>query len=491
MNTYLFKFLFIILIFSTFQNKSLIFPFITLPYEGENIENTLSIEYIENFIKKSFRNYVYIQLELGSPTQKIYLNIDMDSNDFFLSKLNANFEKEYPKKNGNFYFNQNLSKTFSFQSDKINKKYYSYFQISEYATDNFLFYTTDKIKNIIKIENFDFLLAKEVKGPNHGIIGLKEEKKDDERYYFLKALKKYKLINDSIWYLDYKNKYNGSFIVGNYPHEDENLKAYNNELYNEKNFINIYAFISKNNWDSEWGLKFNKIFIKHRDNSLYNEEEISVNCKKCKIALIDLSINMIIGSKNYKYIFENSFIHKYINKKICFKQHIRLNYKSYNFFYYYYCNSSYFNEIKKNFEPIIFQHMLFQVNFTLDFEDLYINNDNYFVLTILFEEYNNKNWFLGAPFLRKYSFYFNSETKEIGFYKPPINKKNKINFNLKILYDIFIILSILISIFFIFKIISFAKNLFKSKRKLRADELEMIDYKSVDLENKYSKINSL
>ena len=48
MNTYLFKFLFIILIFSTFQNKSLIFPFITLPYEGENIENNTDFNYEPN-----------------------------------------------------------------------------------------------------------------------------------------------------------------------------------------------------------------------------------------------------------------------------------------------------------------------------------------------------------------------------------------------------------------------------------------------------------
>ena len=471
------------------KNDSIIFPFTTILEKDPN-SSSFNLKDNQKIMKNIFLNNIYAELELGSPSQKIYMRISVNNDDFFISKENTIFEKKYPKKLGKFYYNENKSSTFYYQSDDRGHIYFSHSHLSEYVKDDFIFYSTNNNENKIIIHNFPFLLAYKVNGPHHGIIGLKGglEDKVIKRSDIFGSLKDSNLIKNYIWYLKYdeKNKNNGQLIIGNYPHFDKNInKKGKNELFTENKFKKVYSTINKNRWNENWGLTFDNIYLKNITTSDFIFEE-DLNDKRHKNALLNPNLGVIIGSQYYKFILEKSFLNKYLNNKICFQPILNIN-KNYEdkSFYYYYCNASYIEQMKKEFMPIIFEHKEFQFNFTINFEDLYIRKNNYIFLKIIFEQNQNLDWVLGAPFISKYLFVFNSDSKEIGFYSKNINnnqiensKKNILNY-LVVGFQKFAICFILILIG-----IFLGKKLFGLRRKLRANELEeKFEYKPADRQN--------
>ena len=130
--------------------------------------------------------------------------------------------------------------------------------------------------------------------------------------------------------------------------------------------------------------------------------------------------------------------------------------------------------MRKEFNTIKFEHKEFKLNFTLDFDDLYIRKKNFIFLRIIFDE-SNPNWIFGSPFFSKYTFIFDSDSKEIGFYSPNINNNilgENFNKNEKGNSTLKIFLHVLLGIVLIVIGIIVGKKLFGLKRKLRANELE-------------------
>lgn len=460
-------------IISSESNFSLIFPFKTIEKEEPELTTSYNVTITNEIMKNIFLNELFLKLEIGSPPQKINLRVSVNSNDFFVSKEDATFEKNYPKKQGNFYYNNSKSSTFEIQPNKKGNVYFSHIHESEYVMDNIKFHTTDKNKQI-NIKQFEFFLAHRVSGPNHGIVGLKISPHSKIKEDFLSSLKKYNLIKNKIWYLDFNNyNINGNLVIGNYPHFDNNIvKKDKTKYYDINHFEKIYSITYNEKWDSTWGLNFNKIFLQNITTSDYFE--ILNTNEKCKNAILNPNLGVIIGSHSFKYIFEVNYLNKYLNSGICYQPILRINrnyeQKSY---YYYYCRSSYIEHMKKNFQPIIFEHKEFKFNFTLEFDDIYIKKNNYIFLRIIFDE-SNQNWLFGSPFFSKYTLFFDSDSKEIGFYSPNINNniikenynKNKNPFTSKIFFQFFI------GIFLLIVGIYLGKKIYGLKRKLRANELE-------------------
>ena len=103
--------------FLTFSilNNSLIFPFKTIPLiELENI-SLYNESFSNNIIRNLYENNIFVNIKIGIPSQTIKLPININSDDFFIAKPDADFDRNYPKRNGDFYFNQSLSKTFDYQ----------------------------------------------------------------------------------------------------------------------------------------------------------------------------------------------------------------------------------------------------------------------------------------------------------------------------------------------------------------------------------------
>ena len=461
------------------ENYSLIFPFKTIFKDDPDISTSSNLTLINEVMENILLSDIYMNLEIGSPIQNINVRISANSDNFFLSKENAIFEEKYSKKNGNFYYKQFNSTTFHYQDEDRGNLFFSHPHISEYVQDNFIFHSTkNKGGNKIVVKNFTFLLAFKVNGPYHGMVGLKGETSEYvSREDIFTTLKKYHLIKNNIWYLKYddNNKYNGSLFIGNYPHNDKNIdKKGKNEIFIINHFRKVYSTIKKNSWDSQWGLTFNNLYLNNITFSENIYEEILDDCKNCKYAALDPNLGVIIGPTKFKFLLERAYLNNYLNNKICFQLMLKIN-KDYQgkSFYYYYCHASYLDQMKANFMPIVFEHKEFNYNFTINFEDLFVKKNNYIFLKIIFDIFQSSNWVLGRPFTSKFIFFFDSDSKEIGFYSKNINdeiineKKDKTDNSF-----FFALRKIIIGIVLIALGIYIGKKLFGLRRKLRANELE-------------------
>ena len=159
-----------------------------------------------------------------------------------------------------------------------------------------------------------------------------------------------------------------------------------------------------------------------------------------------------------------------------------------------------FNDIfvyQKGFEYI------FKMRKEMLFEEI---EDKLYFLIIFHNNYNNKVWKLGEPFLSEYKFVFNIEQKTIGFYNPLLekipnskydfdniensisNNKNINNKNISILTIFKNVKNIMLIIVSIFIIIYIIKKILM-KRKLRANEL-LDNYEYLSNQNKTTLNNS-
>ena len=454
-------------------NYSIVFPFSLISLSEIEDISLYNESLTKSIIRDLYESNIFINLKIGTPTQKIKLQINPNSDDFFVAKIDANFDIYYPKRNESyFYYNQSLSSTFSYQVGKESETYFSHPHISHYVQDNIDFISTNNNKEI-NIKDFKFLLADQVRESFQGVIGLKGFSSIPRRKDFFTSLKDYNLTNNYIWFLKFNNSKSGDLIIGNYPHNDKfNNKNCNNDcLFKKKHFVKIYSNISEKSWKSQWGLNFKKIFIQNKDNL----EEILSDCEKCKLVEFNPNLGIIKGSQKYKNIINELLFNNYINKNICFSDIITIN-KNYeeNEYYYYYCNISIKNELKNKINSIIFEHSVFNTNFSLDFNDLFIEKGNYIFFKIIFDDYYN--WIFGSPFMKKYMLIFNAESKEIGFYSENINNVDKENNddqnNDKNDLLIKIIVIIVLSIILIIIGVLIGKKLFGLKRKARLNELE-------------------
>ena len=262
--------------------------------------------------------------------------------------------------------------------------------------------------------------------------------------------------------------------MGNYPHFDNNIiKIEKYKLFDLNHFEKIYSVVSNEKWDTTWGINFNKIYLENKTNESFYE--ILNKNENNKNVILNPNYGVIIGSHSFKYIFEKTFLNKFLDNKICFQPHLYFtrNYEQKSF-YYYYCKADYIEQMRKEFNTIKFEHKEFKLNFTLDFDDLYIRKKNFIFLRIIFDE-SNPNWIFGSPFFSKYTFIFDSDSKEIGFYSPNINNNilgENFNKNEKGNSTLKIFLHVLLGIVLIVVGIIMGKKLFGLKRKLRANELE-------------------
>lgn len=119
----------------------------------------------------------------------------------------------------------------------------------------------------------------------------------------------------------------------------------------------------------------------------------------------------------------------------------------------------------------------FGEEFILNYDDLFFTKGNNIYFLIIFHNLYNEIWELGKPFLKKYSFAYNFDSKIIHYYSKKniynenINKNdnNKFENNFSS-FPYIIIISFFIGIFFFF-----AGKIYYNKRKnnlLKAKELE-------------------
>ena len=355
-------------------------------YNSFNENKTLSL--IENVLY----NLAFVNLSIGTPTQKVPFQLNINSQTFYV-----------PTK----YFNPNKSSTYESISQK--EVSYPYSDVkSGYNSKDIL-----KIDNIEKEINF-ILETKSNKENDLGNIGLLIPRIGQNNVYpFFDSLKKAEVINSYSFTLKYFNNisildsiYNyanlgepiGQFIIGDEPHNYES----NKNVYNEDEFIKVNAL---NDFSGlHWDFHFDSIYFQLKNNT-------KIKIPGYTSAEINPDIGFIVSTSSYFNEINQAFFNNY--KEICKEKTMTIN----RFFTYIECDKNE-NFNMESFPNLYFEHKGLETIFNLTYEDLFILDEtsNKYIFLILKSRLAD-DWVLGTIFLRKYQFTFNVDSKTIGYYK--------------------------------------------------------------------------
>ena len=280
-------------------------------------------------IEKDFFNEIYTILDIGTPSQKIFLFIRTSNQDFNIISQN-NYDE-----NNNINNKYNLSefyKKFSLFDEKNSESYINEqckeilglsddFETICDSYDNFIFNQIQdfNISKKINVNNFFFKLIRETDKNIPGILGLGLfDKSRNPNNNFLKILKNYNLIDNYYFYFDFNswNSTKGKLIIGSLPHEIDKNKFSENDLYFTNIFIESFEL-------KKWRIKFDEININN---------ELKLLNKKAEF---DFDMKFILGTNDLELFLYNKIFNNFIFNKMCFTG--VFNYSKYFEYKFYYC----------------------------------------------------------------------------------------------------------------------------------------------------------
>ena len=417
---------FLIYIFIININLAFIYSYLKIPFKTFSSDKISKINKLQN-------NYIYINLTMGFPSQ---------NNNKILLK-----QGKYP-----FYIYDNNS--YSFKNSKT-------YKIIENESSNitnslckkaiFMMDRMSLLENVY--DNISFVLCTKYNNEESlyfdGQLGLNMGYDDKYDSNFIRQLKAKNIINNYIYSIIYENEEEGFLLIGEFPH---NINL-NNNLYNkyssfkERNLNWIHAV--ENEINPRWSITFDKIS--------YSNSEIFQVQRKC---VLSIENKFIISTYQYFNLIKDIF------GKKC--KHYQFDYS----YQYLSCDK----DIDIEFTPEInFFSKELNITFTLDYKDLFINNgDSLDFLVATYADTDEGYWILGKPFLKKYLFLYNMDSKMIGFYRNedsiPLdnmqtNNEKISNFNTSIFINVLLFIIIIILSFALY-------NCYVNKRRIRANELE-------------------
>lgn len=370
--------------------------YIVLPFKTR-IPNILKEQ---DYMKNKFFNDIYIELELGTEKEKVPINIKMHSFSFYI--VDSNYTKtEIPT------FKSKNSKTLKKYEEINTVTYEEDYSQGTLCTDSIYF------NNKKKIDDFKFILTNALIWTIHlkegGVIGFNYPtifKPQYQNSIFLENLKKSNLIQNQIFSIQYTK-------------EDEGILVLGEELYNiqESDYMEKALRTTESiNIDSqlEYAIKF--------DNFCTN----NVKFNKTYNVIFYPEIGVIIGNEEYKSYIEKNFFNQ--NNNLCKLEEfyaIGNPEREMDMIYFYYICDNNFNE--KNFPSLLMESKKLNLTFELDYKDLFsfYNNKKYFLVIFPEDPISGKHFFLGKPFMKKYDFTFNRESKKIGAYDKSVERYNK------------------------------------------------------------------
>ena len=478
-----FKFWFISLLILLVFDFNPVFSYISLPLEYLPKKNYQFLK-TDNLINKPelvmkdlFYKRLITHLNIGTPEKNQMMLIDTNDNDFYFTSLNPPSDSKGGYKFSQFYdFGENLfyneSESSSYILEQCHEDTYHGYKEICFAKELIKF----NFGNYTSVENFPIKVAKGEDEPIPGVIGLSI---NDSMAYtlrsFLSELKLTNLINDYYFFFDYEKFYplnsiiKGNLILGDLPH---NIFP---DKYSKEDFVTM----KKTSSSSFWTHNMNKI-------------EVQTNNTKKDIQITNTKVHTfyefynVIGTLEFINQIKELFLDELIENKKCFRGKFTQNLFSYDDINFFYCDISVENILIQNLSGIKFYSKDFDYTFELTKDELYYKKGKYIYLTVLYFNHLYNDWIVGQMFTSKYNFVFNTDTREIGFYKKVnnvihndnsdnnnnsdgnslINGENKV----KMLTIIIIISSCILIIGIVIGLVIGIKFL-KNKRKKRADEL--------------------
>jgi hypothetical protein len=317
-----------------------------------------------------------------------------------------------------------------------------------------------------KKAKLDFYLTTSYYYPQLGGIGLQlypsnnqNTATPDINKTFLRKIKLSGLANNYIWSIFYDEITNnttnkkGYLLIGDYPHLSINYP--NNNIYN-------YSLYSVD------AVVYNKKIIETKflmhSVQITKNEKILINFDENYYVSLDYNFGGIVAPEKFKIYFEENVFN---NINSCHKDNISIMMK----YSYYYCdnNDNVINNIKNLFPKIKMKNKILNDSFIININDLLYIKGEYVFILLIFEE-NTDNWKLGLPFVQKYEFSINEDSKKIYFYKKlEIIKSNETNEKI----NFYTLLIIILCIFLFISGLTFGICFYyKSIRKKRKNELD-------------------
>ena len=421
---------------------------IHLPLKQNNPDSSkITPEKFTGFI---FDNYYFTEIKIGSNKQKIPMRISFDDYHSFVTIYN--YTGDFTK------YNPNESRTY----EKLyGERVYTFLNIKRGINSKERFTLKDKNNKDISLDNLEFVLATEPNLNISGDFGLSISTKDESfnrlnNFSFILNLYKNNYINHKIFTIIFDNKDSGEIIIG------DKLEEYLNIDYDS--FVESYIPVNEKK-EHFWGLEYitssingKKLFIREQTAQFLIESYVIKPHSSYKENIDELFFNEQV--KNNKCIFINDSIESS----------------------FYHCDK---NIDLSNFPKLDLYQRDFNFTFELTANDLFkdFGDRKYFLMN-----FNNDNgrWVLGQPFLKKYNFTYNFDSKSIGMYfgikKSPKKGKKFNKMWIVLIICSIIIIALGVAIFLLIK---------KIPRKKRANELEEnYDYQGNKIENERNNINS-
>ena len=400
---------------------------VVIPFELNEInykkDKISSTELINNIFEKEF----YTTVQLGDEKNKSFGIISFTDHHPILSESNC--EKmnkfKYNKNvinNGYSLKNSNTKKYLGSTTDYLNK-----IKSVDFYSEQFWYFNETLIENNMKMIEIFLIKNNSTNSINSKMclsIGLNEPFKvysNPSPPHFIDYLHSKNIIETQDWTIKFTDKNKGELIIGNLPHNYEKDKdKYSESNYTKCNTECIITFFQP------WGIDMKEIYfnISHMDKIIVNE-----NNNK---SLLTHNFGFIIGSYNYKNLIYENYFKNLIDKNICEMEKSDITkYNNSHYFiktdgdyYMFICNKEMKNHLKE-FPTLYFSNIKYEYIFELTYEDLFKEINDYYYFMIIFPNINpddydineKEEWHLGLPFLTKYQFIMNFDSKTIGFYK--------------------------------------------------------------------------
>ena len=417
----------------------------------------------------TFNNMVmqqfYAKLEIGTPKQTILVPLELEKNDFYISKYDSYiFNEKYTKYNLKNFQETSSTSFYTMKDDQDNIYYGTNFLQAIKVKD--LFFFGDKKTEL------EFYLADTLNEIIPGELGLQLDPVDDlnsafetREKSFLKKLKNNGMINNYVWTILYNNDANNKdadayLYIGDYLHDigdiSSNLK---NIKFNKDSLSSVNGYVYHTTVLPQFEMSKLVLFKGNDPNNIVNDIKLGKNYFRVKL---DYNLCGVQASEIIRVFLESNV---FTPENHCHKSIFKYS----SDFTFYYCdkNPSTISQIKTNFPSLKFIHQDFNFNFTITVDDLIVEKDDYFYFLIFFSNYQKYDWRLGRPFLNKYNFMMDQDGKKVLFY----SEKEEISLPGVQSKSLVVILIILIIVFLVLGFV-FARRIYKSKFKKPMNILE-------------------
>ena len=476
-------------------NSRIIIPFKYIPIKQSNLQTPKEI------MTTYMNEKIYINLEIGSPKQEIQIPIKFDENILYI--LDYSHIKNNNITNG--VFDESKSITFRTISESMEQDFEHDFDFNMFHNCSDIFYFLENVKTNKYNKNTEFIFRYVYDGAYDliGGFGLQIYPPKGEEIIMpipLKVFKDKNINNNYLWSLFFTKEGNhngdeGYLLLGDYPHNiDYNLGYYDPYEFDKNNYRALLDYSSQKTMNYE--IQMSEIYFynkrrkkddtnQHFFNDLYKDDftkdivipQVSI----FYVVKLDYNFGGILIPEYFNVYLEEKVFDKYIKDGICFREKAAII-NSPNFFY---CKKDKWiiNFIKGKIPTIIFEQESLQYNFTLNVNELIYEKGDYVYFLLFYSTSQKNKWTLGKPFLKKYPFIFNPDSKDIGFYSSFLLTGIK--------YKTVLIITIAISLVFIIIGLLIGRKKYKIHKIKKQQALEMTNnnfsnsyYKSIEMSEK-------